>query len=316
MRVLVTGANGFVGGHLCRVLETAGVEAVRAVRNPQDGAVAVGSIDGATDWSAALPGVEVVVHLAARVHIVKDSTKDPLSEFRKVNVDGTLNLARQAAQAGAKRFIFVSSIAVHGLTSGDHPFTSRDIPAPHDAYGASKHEAEEGLRRICADTGLERIVIRPPLVYGPGVGANFLKLMKLAGSGIPLPLGAIHNRRNPVYVGNLCDLILQCLTHPAASGQTFLVSDNQDVSTPELLQLLASEMKGPVWLVPVPEALLRLAGRLAGRSGEIARLCGSLQVDITHTRKTLGWEPPFTMEQGIHETVAAYLAGKSAAGNT
>lgn len=308
MNVLVTGANGFVGRHLCHALETAGIEVVRAVRNPQAGAVAVGSISGKTDWSEALSGVDAVVHLAARVHVRKDPTRDPLAEFRKVNVDGTLNLAGQAAQAGVKRFVFISSIAVHGLTSGDHPFTSRDIPAPHDAYGVSKHEAEQGLKRVAGETGMELVIIRPPLVYGPGVGANFLRLMKLVESGMPLPLGSIHNRRNPVYVGNLCDLIFQCLENPAAAGQAFLVSDGKDVSTPDLLRMLAKEMGRSIRLLPVPESVFHLAGRLIRRSGDVSRLCGSLQVDITPTCQTLGWVPPFTVEQGIHETVSAYLA--------
>ncbi len=307
MKVLVTGANGFVGGHLCRRLETAGVTVVRAVRSLEPGSIAVGSIDGQTDWAGALPGVDAVVHLAARVHVLKDASIDPLAEFLTVNVDGTLNLARQAAQAGVNRFIFISSIAVHGLTSGNHPFTSRDVPNPHDAYGLSKYEAEQGLKQISAKTGLPCVIIRPPLVYGPGVGANFLRLMKLAGSGFPLPLGAVHNHRNPVFVGNLCDLIFQCLENPAAAGQTFLVSDGEDISTPELLRLLAKGMGKKVRLFPMPGSVFRLIGRLAGRSGDVSRLCGSLQVDIEHTRKTLGWQPPFTLEQGLRETVAAFL---------
>ncbi len=308
MNVLITGANGFIGGHLCRLLETAGIGVVRTVRKPQTGCVAVGNVDGDTDWSAALRGVDVVVHLAARVHMLKDSVSDPTAEFRNVNVVGTANLARQAAQAGARRFVFISSIAVHGLTSGERPFSSRDIPDPHDAYGLSKLEAEQQLKQIAGEAGMEFVIVRPPLVYGPGVGANFLRLMKLAGSGRPLPLGAVHNRRNPVFVGNLCDLIFQCLENPAAAGQTFLVSDGQDVSTPDLLRMLAKEMGKKTRLISVPVGLLQLAGRLTGYSGEITRLCGSLQVDIEHTRKTLGWRPPFTLEQGLRETVAAFLA--------
>ncbi len=310
MKVLVTGSNGFVGGHLCSTLESAGIEVVRAVRNPQPGATAVGPINGKTGWSAALTGVEVVVHLAARVHILKDASTDPLDEFRKVNVAGTLNLARQAAQAGVSRFIFISSIAVHGLTSGNHPFSARDIPAPHDSYGLSKLEAEQGLKEISAETGLQCVVVRPPLVYGPGVGANFLRLMKLAESGIPLPLGAVHNLRSPVFVRNLCDLILQCLTHPAAAGQTFLVSDDGDVSTPELLRMLSAAMNKKVRLFPMSVSILRLAGRLTGHEGEMTRLCGSLQVDISRTKEVLGWAPPFTLEQGIRETVRDYMSAE------
>ena len=311
MKVLVTGSNGFVGGHLCAMLEQSGISFVRAVRNPSDGAVAVGSICGETDWSDALQGVDVVVHAAGRVHMLKDTSSDSMAEFRKVNVDGTLNLARQSAAAGVSRFVFISSIAVHGLTSGDRPFSSTDIPNPHDAYGRSKHEAEQGLKDICAETRLECVVIRPPLVYGPGVGANFLRLKKLARSGIPLPLGLVHNLRSPVFVGNLCDLIQACLTHPAAAGETFLVSDDHDISTPDLIRMLAAKMDRPVRLLPVPVCCLHLAGRLLGRSGEIARLCGSLQLDVSHVKETLGWKPPFTIEEGIEKTVQSYWDRKN-----
>ncbi len=307
MKVLVTGSNGFVGGHLCRLLEQAGVDFLPTVRTSAPGMVAIGSISGTTDWSDALQGRDVVVHVAARVHMLNDASVDPMAEFQKVNVEGTMNLARQAAAAGVSRFIFISSIAVHGLTSGNTPFSPDDKPNPHDAYGFSKYEAEQELAKICAETEMERIVIRPPLVYGPGVGANFLRLMKLAGSGIPLPLGAVHNLRSPVFVGNLCELILRCLTHPSAAGQTFLVSDDRDVSTPELLRMLAGEMGKSARLYPVPVAGLRMAARLIGRSGEIARLCSSLQLDISHTKKTLGWNPPFTLEEGIAQTVRDYL---------
>ena len=308
MKVLVTGANGFVGGHLCRTLEASTIEVARAVRNPQPGAVAVGQINGETDWSAALPGVEAIVHLAGRVHFLKDTAIDPLLEFRKVNVDGTLNLARQAARAGVNRFIFISSIAVHGLTSGTHPFSSQDVPDPHDAYGLSKYEAEQGLKKLADETGFQLVIIRSPLVYGAGVSANFLRLLKLAGSGLPLPLATVRNRRNPVFIGNLCDLILKCLTHQAAAGQTFLVADDQDVSTPELLRMLGKAMNKKIWLFPMFGSVLRLAGRLSGRSGEIARLCGSLQVDISYTKELLGWTPPFSMEEGIRETVRYYMS--------
>jgi nucleoside-diphosphate-sugar epimerase len=221
-----------------------------------------------------------------------------------------LNLARQAAQAGVKRLIFISSIAVHGLTSNHQPFSPHDVPKPHDAYGLSKYEAEQGLKEISAQTGLPLVIIRPPLVYGPGVGNNFLRLLKLASAGLPLPLASVRNRRNPVYVGNLCDLILKCLTHPAAAGQTFLVSDDQDISTPELLRMLAKAMNKKAWLFPMFDSVLRLAGRVTGHSGEITRLCGSLQVDISHTKELLDWHPPYTLEAGIRETVKDYLSAK------
>jgi UDP-glucose 4-epimerase len=284
MKVLVTGANGFVGSHLCPQLEQSGCEVIRAVRG------SVGNIDGKTDWSAVLRSVDVVVHLAARVHIMNDTAGDPLTAFRKVNTDGTLNLARQAIAAGVKRFVFVSTIKA-------------DRPDPDDAYGISKYEAEQGLMQIAAQTEMETVIIRPPLVYGPGVGVNFLRLMKLAGSGIPLPLASVHNRRSLVYVGNLCDLIFHCLENPSAAGQTFFVSDGRDISTPELLRLLAEAQHKKARLFPMPGKIIRTAGRLSGRSAEIERLCGSLQVDISYARKTLGWTPPFEFGEGIRKTV-------------
>jgi UDP-glucose 4-epimerase len=307
LKVLVTGSNGFVGQHLCELLTRSGFDVVRAVRNPAPGAVAVGSISGDTDWSEALRGVDAVVHAAARVHMLNDASVDPMTEFQKVNVEGTLNLAQQAAHRGVSRFIFLSSIAVHGLTSEDQPFSPFDKPNPHDAYGYSKFEAEKGLIRISSETGMEQVIIRPPLVYGPGVGANFLRLMKLAASGLPLPLGGIRNLRSPVFVGNLCDLVQTCLEHPAAANRIFLVSDNRDVSTPDLLRTLAGQMGCPIRLFRVPAFLLRLAGLLTGRSGEIARVCGSLQLDISQTKEVLGWRPPFTMDAGIELTVKDYL---------
>ncbi len=307
MKVLVTGSNGFVGSHLCNLLARSGMDLVKAVRFPAPGAVAVGSICGETDWSKALQGVDVVVHTAARVHMLNDAAVDPMTEFQTVNVEGTINLAQQAAQCGVSRFIFISSIAVHGLTSGQKPFSPADKPDPHDAYGFSKYEAEKGLVRICSETGMEQVIIRPPLVYGPGVGANFLRLLKLADCALPLPLGGIVNRRSPVFVGNLCDLIRVCLTHPAAANQIFLVSDDQDVSTPGLVRRLAAEIGRPDRLFPVPTSLLRIAGGVTGRSGEIARLCGSLQLDISCTKQILGWAPPFTMDAGIEATVKDYM---------
>jgi UDP-glucose 4-epimerase len=304
MRVLVTGANGFIGGHLCPLLESSGCEVVRAVRTAQSGAVAVGNMDGAADWSAALRGVEAVVHLAARVHIINDTAADPLAAFRAVNVAGSLDLARQAVAAGIKRFVFISSIKVNGERTADgRSFTATDEPSPEDPYGISKYEAELGLRKIAEETGMELVVIRPPLVYGSGVGANFRRLIKLAASGIPLPLASIDNRRSLVCVENLCDLIFQCLKNPAAAGQTFLVSDDQDVSTPELLRMLAAASGKKIRLFPMSGKLLRLASRIAGLTAEVERLFGSLQVDISHTKETLGWKPPFSLQDGIKRTV-------------
>lgn len=307
MNILVTGADGFIGRHLCRTLETAGSRVVRAVRRLQPGSITVGDIDGATEWTDALRGVTAVVHLAARAHIMHDPAPDPLTEFRKVNVQGTQNLARQAAKAGIKRFVFISSIKVNGeATCGEKKITETDAPAPQDPYGISKWEAELALRDVAEETGLELVILRPTLVYGPGVRANFLKLMKLAAFGIPLPLGSVKNLRSLIYVDNLCDLIFRCLIHPAAAGETFLVSDGQNVSTPELLRMLAEAQHKKARLFPVPEKILKLAGRLVGCSAEMERLCGSLQVDISHTKKILGWTPPFTLEDGIRKTAEAH----------
>jgi nucleoside-diphosphate-sugar epimerase len=307
MKALVTGANGFIGRHLCRLLETSGLSVTQAVRVARPGAVAIGDIDGNTDWHAVLRGVDAVVHLAARAHILKETASDPLASFREINTDGTLNLARQAALSGVRRFVLVSSIGVHGLLSNERPFTVNDPACPHDAYARSKWEAELGLQAISGSTGMEVIVIRPPLVYGPGVGANFRRLMKLAASGFPLPLAAIENRRSLVYVDNLCDLIRTCLAHPAAAGHTFLVSDDRDLSTPDLFRLLARTMGKNIRLFPMPVSLLRIAGRVFGYSSEIERLCGSLCVDISHTKAVLGWRPPFALEDGIRETAKSFL---------
>lgn len=304
MKVLVTGANGFIGGHLCRILEESGIAVVRAVRCSQASAVAVGDIDGSTDWTEALGGVAAVVHLAARAHVMHDKAPDPLAEFRKINVEGTQNLARQAVKAGVKRFIYMSSIKVNGeSTLEEKKFSETDTPAPEDPHGISKWEAEQTLHCLVKETPIEPVIIRPPLVYGPGVRANFLRLMKLAASGIPLPFASVNNHRSLVYVGNLCDLIFKCLTHSAAAGETFLVSDDQDVSTPELLRLLATAQHKKARLFPMSGRVLKLAGYLTGHSAEIERLCGSLQVDISHTKRTLSWAPRFTLEEGIRETV-------------
>ena len=252
------------------------------------------------DWRKALAGCQVVVHLAARVHVMTDTAKNPLDEFRQVNVKGTLNLARQAAAAGVRRFVFVSSIKVNGeATEPGHPFTAEDTPAPLDAYGISKMEAEQGLREISAQTGMEVVIIRPPLVYGPGVKANFAAMMRWLARGVPLPLGAIHNQRSLVALDNLVDLIVTCIAHPAAANQTFLVSDGQDVSTTELLRRMGRAMKRPARLMPVPAGLLEWTAALVGKRDVAQRLCGSLQVDIQKTRQLLGWNPPLTLDQGL-----------------
>lgn len=304
-RVLVTGANGFVGRALCAEAAARGLSVSGATRQSCQllGNVknyVVDSLDDGTNWQLALAEINAVVHLAARVHVMQDTASDPLAQFRRVNVEGTLNLARQAAAAGVGRFVFVSSIKVNGeATRLGYLFKADDAPAPLDAYGISKMEAEQGLRKIAAQTGMDVVIIRPPLVYGPGVKANFAAMMRWLRRGVPLPLGAIDNRRSLVALDNLVDLILTCLTHSAAANQTFLVSDGEDVSTSALLRRMGEAMNRPARLVSVPTGLLKLAAALVGRRDMAQRLCGSLQVDIEKNHQLLGWRPPLTLNQGL-----------------
>lgn len=262
------------------------------------------NMDIHTDWHAALTGCQAVVHLAARVHIMHDMVDDPLALYRTTNTDATLNLARQAARAGVKRFVFVSSIKVNG-EGRDTAYTETDAPAPEDAYAISKWEAEQGLWQIARETGLEVVVLRPPLVYGPGVKANFRRLLDTVARGWPLPLGAIENRRSLLYLGNFVDAIRVCVEHPAAAGQTFLVDDGQPVSTPELVRAVAHAMARPARLLAIPVGLLEFAGALFGRRTAVARLTGSLWVDSALIRTRLGWMPPYSMAAGLAATVAA-----------
>lgn len=305
MRVLVTGADGFVGRALVSFLESRGISLRAAVRRTRPNSfscqetIEVGDLASRTDWVAALEGVDVVTHLAARVHIMRERTANPLEEFRKINVRATCRLARSAAAAGVRRFVFLSSVKVNGERTFGRPFRWDDPPAPEDRYAVSKLEAECALRQIERDSGMEVVVIRPPLVYGPGVKGNFARMTRLVKSGLPLPLGAVKNRRSLVGIGNLCSLIERCLTHPAAAGGTFLVSDGRDVSTPELIRALASVFSTRARLVDVPVPLLRVAFTLVGLRAEFSRLCGSLEVDIEPTCQRLEWRPPFTLEEGL-----------------
>jgi nucleoside-diphosphate-sugar epimerase len=302
---LVTGATGFIGSALLRELKRRGRPAVAASRlSQQELDWTIGEIDGATEWRSALSGVQCVVHAAGRAHVLRDAEADPLGAFRRVNVEGTWRLATQAVEAGVRRLVFISSIGVNGIsTNGRGPFTSSDLPAPIEPYGQSKLEAELVLREIAASTDLEVVIVRPPLVYGPGVRANFLRLVNLVQRGWPLPLGGVHNRRSLVALDNLVDMLIRCTDHPAAAGETFLVSDNDDLSTPDLLRRVGEAMGMPVRLVPMPRWLLLQGARLIGRSGEAERLLGSLQVDIRHTRELLGWEPPISVDEGIRRAV-------------
>ena len=266
--------------------------------------VIVGTIGPETLWSTALLDVETVIHLAARVHVMNDTHADPLTAFRAVNVDGALNLGRQAAAAGVKRFVFVSSVKVNGeFTLPCQAFTEADEPNPQDAYGQSKCEAEQGLRQIAAETGMEVVIIRPPLVYGPGVKANFASLMRAVQRGYPLPLGSVHNQRSLVALDNLVDFIITCATLPQAANQTFLVSDGQDLSTIELIRGLAHAAGVTARLLPVPVPWLRAVASLLGKADAVDRLCGNLQVDISKARKLLAWTPPVTVDEGLRRAV-------------
>lgn len=307
MRVLVTGASGFVGVAVLNQLTDKGWDALGAYRHGVPpllaGAkgVVVGDLGDAQVWRAALDGVIAVVHTAARVHVINDKSSDPLHEFRRVNVEGTAALARQAVAAGVRRFVFLSSIKVNGeFTELGQTFTAEDAPAPEDPYGVSKHEAEQLLRHIASETGMEVVIIRPPLVYGPGVKANFQSMMRWLARGVPLPLAAVtQNRRSLVALDNLVDLIVTCLNHPAAANQTFLVSDGEDLSTAELLKRMGAAMGRPVRLFSIPPALFKLGSMVLNKPGIYQRLYGSLQLDIAKTRQLLGWAPPVSVDEGL-----------------
>ena len=302
--LLVTGAGGFVGRALCAGLVSRGVAVrgtSRSARKVSAGVetALVKCIDEHTDWRGVLTGCDAVVHLAARVHVVQDAATHPWAEFRRVNTQGSLNVARQAASAGLRRVVFISSIGVNGAETFQQPYTALDRASPHSPYAVSKYEAELGLQALAAETGMEVVIIRPPLVYGPYAPGNFGLLMRWLKRGVPLPLGAIHNRRSLVALDNLVDLIMICLTHPAAANQTFLVSDDEDVSTTELLRRMGQAMGHQARLIPLPASWLKLAASLVGRPDVAQRLCGSLQVDIEKTRRLLGWTPPISLDEGL-----------------
>ncbi len=314
MRVLVTGASGFVGRAARPALQARGHEVVGAARNPGQGLGGVEirripDIDGETDWTEALDGIEAVVHLAARVHVMKETAEDPTAAFRRINLDGARALAEQAAKAGVARLVYVSTVKVNGEASADAPFRESDPPAPADPYGESKMHAEKALLQIGQDTGMEVVCVRPPLVYGPGAKGNFLSLLKLCRKGLPLPLGAVDNRRSLIYLGNLADAIAVCVDHPAASGRTFLVRDGEDVSTAELIHRVCASLGTSARLFPAPASLLRLAGSALGKQATVSRLLDSLAVDDGEIRRTLGWTPPHTLDQGLRETADWFLSG-------
>jgi len=312
-RILVTGSTGFVGRRLCSALREQGLDVREAVRrspavNAGLDVVAVGAIDGQTDWRRAVEETGSVIHLAGRAHVMREDEADPLAVYRRVNVAGTVRLALQAAAAGVRRFVFVSSVKVNGEATTGRPFTEADVPAPLDAYGVSKHEAEEELKDIGRESGMEIVVVRPTLVYGPDVKGNFLSLLHWLRRGLPLPLARCDNRRSFTGLTNLADLLIQCVLHPAAANETFLAADGEDLSTPELLRRMARALGRKARLLPFPPAMLRVAAGVVGRPGVYERLCGSLRVDASKARELLGWRPPLTVDEELARTARWFLA--------
>lgn len=319
MKVLVTGATGFIGRALCRHLLQHGWS-VRAASRIGSSATAIpseaetvriASVDAETDWAGALDGVDSVVHLAARVHVMHESSPDPLGAFRTVNTEGTRRLAAMAAESGVRRIVYLSSIKVNGEQTADKPFTESDVPRPDEAYGMSKWLAEQALWDTTRGTRLEVVVVRTPLVYGPNAPGNFNRLLRFIRLGIPLPLGSVRNQRSFVYVENLCDAIRVCLQHPAAVGRTFLLSDGEDISTPGLVWLLSHYLGRRSRLIPFPTSLLEAGANLLGFHDETERLLGSLRVDSSAIRQALGWSPPYSMREALRDTARGYLASRS-----
>lgn len=304
MKVLITGANGFVGSGFMAAFQRAGYDVIGAVRKPAEGMIAVGEIDDTTDWTEALAGCDAVVHAAARVHQMNETSAEAAALYHRTNVLGTEHLARQAARAGVKRFVFLSSIKA----MGEGGFFSREMPCmPEDDYGRSKRDAEEVLLKVAAETGLEVVILRLPLIYGPGVRANFLKLFDLVSRGIPLPLGAVNNARSLLALGNLTDLVIVCVSNANAVGKIYLPSDGAPVSTAGMLRSIAAVLGKPSRLLAVPPAIIRLGASLLGRKAAADRVLGDLQVDSSPLQEELGWTPPLSFEEALRETAAWYL---------
>lgn len=321
MIIAVTGGSGFVGTVLVNKLKRRNVRLIQRRKVElisQIHSCHLHEISPSTQFGDCLKFCDVVIHSAARVHVMNDGASDPLDAYREINTLCTGNLARQATQSGVKRFIFISSIKVNGeRTNPDVPFSFADQPSPVDDYALSKAEAEQILFEIGKETGMEIVIIRPTLVYGPGVKANFSSLMNLVSKGIPLPFGCLtQNKRSLVSVDNLVDLIITCIDHPKAANQVFLVSDDHDVSTSEMIREMAIALDKPTWQLPVPIWCYKLAGKLFKKSDVVDRLIGSLQVDISHTKETLGWAPPQTLQEGFKKTAKAFLSSKQNSGKS
>jgi nucleoside-diphosphate-sugar epimerase len=320
-RVLVTGANGFVGGKVCKMLQRYGFPVRGVVRKsaspfkgvgpkemfPAGDVISVGDIDGSADWSRALQDIDTIIHLAARVHVLQEVSRNPLESFRSVNVHGTERLAHAAIRAGVRRFVYISSISIHGNSTGERAYMEEDQAHPHSPYAVSKWEGEVALRNAVAEQAMELVIVRPPLVYGAGVGGNFLRLMELAYKGLPLPLKSIENRRSFIGIENLAELIVCCVAHPRAARETFVASDGEDLSTPDLISRVARLMGRPVRLFRVPVGILRTCGRLMGKADMIDRLCNSLCVDASKARKLLGWNPRVSLDVGLEHTIRWYM---------
>jgi len=312
-KALVTGATGFVGWPLCSSLHQAGYALRAALRTDRsmpdwmDKAV-VGDIGSTTDWKDALEGIDVVFHLAAKVHVFDRSNSD-VESYMEVNGRGTQKLVLASAEAGVRRFIYLSSIKVNGEETRHAPFGPSDLPRPCDAYAKSKWRGEQSAMTVSEHSALDVVIVRSPLVYGSGVRANFARLMKWVDKGWPLPLGAVRNVRSLVNIWNLVDMLTHVARHPVAVGRTWMVSDDEDLSTPELVRRIAAAMSRQVTLVPVPVRLLRIVGQLVGRAGEVSRLCNSLTVDISSTRQDLDWSPPVSVQEALSRTADWYLEG-------
>ncbi len=310
-KVLITGASGFIGQSLCKILIEAGYEVTACIRknsqvisNKNISIVRIDSLNQNNGWDSILKNVSIVIHLAARVHIMnKEDETSALELFRESNLNGTKNLALQAVNNQVKRFIYLSTIKVNGEQS-DRPFHSDDLSSPRDPYAISKWEAEQVLKQIAQENKMEVVVIRPPLVYGPGVKGNFLRLIKLVDYCLPIPLESVKNKRSMVNIDNLCDLIKVCIEHPKAKGEVFLVSDSRNLSTPELIRIIAKCQQRPLFLFPLPLWILHFVAKLVGKNQEINRLCGSLQVNIHKNKQILNWTPRYSIEEGVQKTIA------------